>query len=228
MKPEDIKFGDWQRIIFGDVPGSFFVEIVIRTFIVYLVLMISLRLMGKRMAASLGRIEMISMISLAAAIGIPLQSPDRGLLPALIIAVVVVCTQKFVATKSSRDQNFEQITQGNVGVLLEDGKLDLEVMKKTRISKERVFVQLRNKGICQLGEVKRLYIEANGKFTVVVNNKPITGLSIIPAWDDEFRNRVCKASSELVCSQCGNIKSDEENECNCCGFNDWVEAVESK
>jgi uncharacterized membrane protein YcaP (DUF421 family) len=228
MKPEDIKFGDWHRIIFGDVPGSYFIEIIIRTFVVYLVLMISLRLMGKRMAASLGRIEMISMISMAAAIGIPLQSPDRGLLPALIIAVIVVCTQKFVATKASRDQNFEKITQGNVGVLLEDGKLNLGVMKTTRISKERVFVQLRNKEICHLGEVKRLYIEANGKFTVVVNNNPGAGLSILPVWDDEFKNRVCKNSSELACSQCGNIKSQEKNECNRCGFNDWVEAVESK
>jgi uncharacterized membrane protein YcaP (DUF421 family) len=227
MKPEDIKFGDWQRILLGDVPGSYFIEIIIRTFVVYLVLMISLRLMGKRMAASLGRIEMISMISMAAAIGIPLQSPDRGLLPALIIAVIVVCTQKFVATKSSKDQKFEQITQGNVGVLLEDGKLNLHAMKKSRISKERVFVQLRNKSVCHLGEVKRLYIEANGKFTVVTNNNPGAGLSIIPEWDDEFRYRVCKASSKLVCSQCGNIKSDEENECNRCGFNDWVEAVES-
>ena len=106
MKSEDIHLGDLHRILFGDVPGSFFIEVSLRTVIIYAILMISMRLMGKRMEASLGRIEMISMVALAAAIGIPLQSPDRGLLPAIIIAAVVVFIQKLVAKKSMNNEKF--------------------------------------------------------------------------------------------------------------------------
>ncbi|MBE9464234.1 DUF421 domain-containing protein [Dyadobacter subterraneus] len=229
MKPEDIHFGDWHRILFGDVPGSFFVEVIFRTAIIYAILMISMRLMGKRMEASLGRNEMISMISLAAAIGIPLQSPDRGLLPAVIIACVVVFTQQFIAKKATQNEKFEAITQDNVGVLVEDGKLNLDVMKKTRITRERVFGQLRYKEISQLGEVKRLYLEANGTFTFIESTKPVCGLSILPSWDTEFKKRVSKETNDMVCNHCGNIPKEflKEEACDRCGFTDWVKAVES-
>ncbi len=204
MKPEDIQFGDWHRMFLGDVPGSFFIEVIFRTIVIYAILMISMRLMGKRMAASLGRIEMISMISLAAAIGIPLQSPDRGLVPAVIIAIIVVFTQQFIAKKSTQSERFEEITQDNIGVLVEDGRLNLDIMKKTRITRERVFGQLRYKEVNQLGEVKRLYLEANGTFTYIENIKPKPGLSILPSWDTEFKKRVSKDSTEMVCNHCGN------------------------
>lgn len=228
MKPEDIQFGDWHRMFLGDVPGSFFIEVIFRTIVIYAILMISMRLMGKRMAASLGRIEMISMISLAAAIGIPLQSPDRGLLPAVIIAIIVVFTQQFIAKKSTQSEKFEEITQDNIGVLVEDGRLNLDIMKKTRITRERVFGQLRYKEVNQLGEVKRLYLEANGTFTYIENIKPKPGLSILPSWDTEFKKRVSKDSTEMVCNHCGNTKKKYlgEDECDLCGFTDWVRAVE--
>lgn len=229
MKPEDIHIGDWHRILLGDVPGSFFIEVIFRTLIIYAILMISMRLMGKRMAASLGKNEMISMISLAAAIGIPLQSPDRGLLPAIVIACVVVFTQQFIAKKTTQNEKFEEITQDNIGVLVEDGRLNLDIMKQTRISREHVFGQLRSNEINQLGEVKRLYLEANGTFTFVENTNPKPGLSILPSWDTEFKKRVSKDSMESVCNRCGNIKKVflGENECDLCGSADWVQAVEA-
>ncbi|MCF0057061.1 DUF421 domain-containing protein [Dyadobacter sp. CY356] len=229
MKSEDIQLSDWQRILLGDVPGSFFIEVIFRTLIVYMILMVSMRLMGKRMEAALGRNEMISMVSLAAAIGIPLQSPDRGLLPALIIAVVVVLTQHFIAKKSMESEKFEEITQDNIGALVEDGRLNLAIMEATRITRERVFGQLRFKEVNHLGEVKRLYLEANGKFTFIENTKPVAGLSIIPTWDCEFKMRISKDSNELACNHCGHIKEKYlgEEECDSCGFIDWVKAVES-
>lgn len=90
MKPEDIKWGDWARVWMGEVPPSFLLEAVLRTLFLFLLLIIGMRIFGKRMAAQLTRIEMIGLFSLAAAIGVPLQAPDRGLLPAVIIAIVVV------------------------------------------------------------------------------------------------------------------------------------------
>src|SRR4051812_44835391 len=101
MKPEDIHLNDWQRIFLGDVPGGFYPEVVLRIAVIYLILMVSMRLMGKRMASQLSRNEMVAMVSLAAAIGIPLQAPDRGILPAFIIAFVVIIIQQIVAWLAS-------------------------------------------------------------------------------------------------------------------------------
>src|SRR5215218_1790042 len=107
MKPEEIKLSDWGRIVFGETPPEFFIELIFRTLFIFLLLIISMRVFGKRMAAQITRIEMVALFSLAAAIGVPLQAPDRGLLPAVIIALVVVIVGRLVALFMFRSQTFE-------------------------------------------------------------------------------------------------------------------------
>src|SRR5215212_1028991 len=160
MKPDEIKWTDWQRILVGEVPGSFYIELVIRTLIIFLLLIVSLRLLGRRMAARTSRIELTALFTLAAAIGVPLQAPDRGLLPAFIIAVVVIIIGRLVAQWAFKNRNFESNVVDNYTLLVEDGVLKLDEMKKTRLTIERLFSQLRGQGIRHLGEVKRLYFEA--------------------------------------------------------------------
>src|SRR6059058_5518901 len=104
MKPEDIKLGDWHRILFGEAPPEFFIELIIRSFFIFLLLIVSMRLLGRRIAAQLSRIEMIALFSLAAAIGVPLQAPDRGLLPAVVISVIVVGIGRLIAALACRNQ----------------------------------------------------------------------------------------------------------------------------
>jgi len=81
MKPEEIHLKDWLRILIGEEPISFLLELIIRAAVVYLVLMLSMRLMGKRMSSQLSRNELATLVSLAAAVGVPMMAPDRGLLP---------------------------------------------------------------------------------------------------------------------------------------------------
>ena len=121
------------------------------------------------------------------------------------------------------------MTQDKIGALVENGCFNLAVMKETRITRERVFGQLRSKEINNLGEVKRLYLEANGTFTFIENKEPVAGLSIIPAWDSEFKMRVSKESGAMACNHCGHIREQHpaQSECSSCGFNDWTNAVES-
>jgi uncharacterized membrane protein YcaP (DUF421 family) len=228
MKKEDIHPFDWGRMFVGEVPFGFFVEVIFRTAFVYLILMVAMRLMGKKIASQLGRNEMIAIISMAAAIGVPLQSPDRGLLPAVIIAGIVVATQQFIASKTTKSEKFETITQDKMSVLVSESGLQLKQMSITRLTRERVFGQLRNLGYCQLGEVKRLYLEANGTFTVIKHERPQPGLCILPDWDQEYIGSQCSETEKMVCNHCGNLPSQpgfEIRKCSNCGKKKWVKAV---
>jgi len=228
MKPEEIKLSDWQRILIGGVPGSFFVEVVIRAIVIFILLVVCMRLLGRRMAGQVNRIELIALFSLAAAIGVPLQAPDRGILPAFIIAFVVVMVGKLVTVLAFRHQPFESFAEDEYATLIIDGELQLGPMKKTRLTIERLYAQLRSDGIRHLGEVKRLYFEANGSFSLVRNEQPVPGLSIIPYYDEElFREQ--KQSKQCVCDDCGHKQTDQAErmgECENCGNNRWVAAIE--
>lgn len=203
MKKEDIRFPDWPRMFVGDIPPAFYIEVLVRITVIYLVLMVSMRLMGKRMASQMSRSEMIGMVSLAAAIGVAMQTPERGVLAIVIIAAVVIFLQQGTAWLAAKNQRFESVSQGNITTLIADSQLILKNMRNTGITRESAFAQLRTNGIRHLGEVKRLYFEANGEFSLVLDNEKKPGLCILPDIDTEFIEKCCQKVDLLLCSRCG-------------------------
>ena len=228
MKPEDIHITDYLRILLGEVPWSFLMEVVIRVFFMYLVLTLAMRVMGKRMAARLSRSEMAALVSLAAANGVAILAPDRGLLPVVIIALIIIGFQKFIAWRTQNNPLAEQRIMGDVDVLVKDGVLQLACMQHCRMSQEQVFAQFRFEQIANLGQVKRAYLEANGAFTLLKTEDKKPGLSILPKWDKEFRDAQETASGTYACCNCGNTVTDQKQTqapCNVCQETQWSEAV---
>ena len=225
MKSDEIKLGDWMRVLFGETPPQFFIELVIRSFSIFLLLLVSMRLLGRRMAGQLNRIEMIALFSLAAAIGVPLQAPDRGLLPAVVIAVIVVAIGRLVAARAFRSQKFESVVEDDYTTLILDGIILMPKLKKTRLTVDRLFAQLRGEGIKHLGEVKRLYFEANGSFSIIKEENPKPGLVIIPEFDRELL-LAQKQVHKMVCKKCGHKQAEDEKKCPNCGNGYWIAAVQ--
>jgi uncharacterized membrane protein YcaP (DUF421 family) len=228
MKPQDIHFGDWLRILIGEVPPSFFIELLIRAIVVYMILLVSMRIMGKRMSSRLSRNELASLVSLAAAVGIPMLAPDRGMLPAFIIAIVLVSIQRLIARQSCKNEKFENFSQGKVSALVSDGVVDMKELKHAKLSHERVFAQLRSQGVLQLGTVGRFYMEANGTFTLISRKDPMPGLSVLPPVDQELRDYFKEHDDQKICVQCGFPQKPVGHPypiCPNCGTNKWITAV---
>jgi len=225
MDKDKIDISDWQRVLVGEVPGHFYLEIVFRMAFIYLVLMVSMRLMGKKMASQLNSSQMAAMVSLAAATGVPILAPDRGLLPVAIIALVVVSLERFVSWIASNNQWAEKSVQGNISDLIRDGVLQIKEMRGTRISRERLFAELRSEGFTNLGSIKRLYLEAGGSFSIVEAEEKRPGLSLIPDWDEDFCNSRENSGEVLLCRECGKAENrsfDKSAACSC-GETDWIE-----
>ena len=233
MKPEEIKLSDWIRILFGQVPPEFYIELIIRAFLIYALLMICMRLMGNRMSGQISRIDMAAMVALASAIGVPMLSPTNGMLPAFIIAFIVVAISRIIAKLSFRNQHFEEITQDDIDVLVEESVMQPEIMKRTRISRERLFAQLRSEKIAHLGKVKRVYLEAGGTFSLVENEEPKPGLMVLPEWDEDFIHDKLQETDIIICRNCGekkpdNVPADKSTKCPHCGDSDWTKAFTEK
>ena len=94
MKQEEIHWGDWHRILFGMAPETFIIEVFIRTVIVYLLLLFTLRFLGKRMGGQLTISELAVMLTLGAIISVPMQLPDRGLLQGVLVLICAVIFQR--------------------------------------------------------------------------------------------------------------------------------------
>lgn len=229
MQPQDIHIADWLRILVGGVPASFFIELLIRAIAVYLILLLSMRSMGKRMSSQMSRNELAALVSLAAAIGMPMMAPDRGILPAIVIAFVLIGVERMIALRSFKSETFESYALGKISTLVNNGVVDMKELKRVGLAHERVFAQLRAEGVMQLGTVSRLYMEASGSFTLIENPSPLPGLSVLPPWDDDLCDCFEEHPERKVCVQCGlPQKSSGQPYSNCpnCGAEKWVTAVE--
>jgi len=132
-----------------------------------------------------------------------------------------------MARLAHKNQKFEELTQGNISILVEDAVMNLDIMKKIRVSKERLFAQLRHYELKSLGSVKRLYMESNGTFSLIKEEESKPGLSIIPEWDKELKKEQ-KQSPLKICSNCGGHQQDADNKdgkCLRCKKDEWVNAV---
>jgi uncharacterized membrane protein YcaP (DUF421 family) len=226
MEKYQIHIDDLMRILQGNVPWEFYLELVIRALVSYAVIIVALRLMGKRMGKLLTRNEVAAVATLAAAIGIPLQTPDRGLLPGLLIAGLVVLFQRYIAHRASKKEQFERLTQGHISTLVTNSVLQIDAMKECHLSRERIFSLLRGHNIRHLGEVQRLYMEASGSFTFVPQPQPAPGLCVLPEIDTQFVDEQPADREKKVCSYCGIAQPQPEvTECRNCNHKKWVHPI---
>lgn len=228
MKKEDIHLDDWYRILIGNAPAEFLLEVLIRTLLIYLVLIVILRFLGKRMNGQLSNLEMAVMLTLGAIVSPAMQLPDRGILSgilALLCSLTFLRVTNLVGFKSRKS---EQIIQGTETVLIKDGLIQLDEMAKNNLSHHQLFAALRSENIHNLSNVKRLYLEAYGMFSIFPEEKKRPGLSVFPPGDPEVRtiHRQPEAPTQ-ACSQCGYtvLKQASPNHCPNCGASQWVQAI---
>lgn len=232
MNKEDIKLSDWGRIFLGDVPPEFLIEAVLRMTFIYIILVLSLRLLGRRMESMLSRGEMVTLVTLGASVGVAIHTPERGILPSVMVIIVIISLQALQAYITSRNSKAEKIILDEISTLVEDSHMIVDEMKTSRITRERLFAALRLKGIINLGTVQRVYFESKGVFSIISysDKKERQGLCILPDSDIDFRAELNYNENFKSCRSCGNTVSNEnhtDQKCTVCGREEWETAVKS-
>ena len=218
--------GDWQRILLGSAPWEFLVEVGLRTLIIYLALLITMRLLGKRMNAQLTVAELSVMIMLGGIVSVPMQIPERGLLHGVLILGCVLVLFRTINWLAYKYRRFEYFTQGDLQILVADGVLDLQQMAAAKLSREQLFANLRAANIQQLGQVKRAYLEANGEFSIYEQQPPRPGLSVLPGKDEAIHQAAPEDRHLKACGSCGQlVPAAAAAACPRCGRNKWTAPV---
>jgi uncharacterized membrane protein YcaP (DUF421 family) len=239
MQPEQLQAFDMKRLVIGQVPGLFLLEVAVRAVITYLVLLLAARAMGKRVAGQMSVLELTIIVTLGAAIGVPLESPERGMLPAVIVLTIAVAYQRAIGRATFSSRRAVGLLEGKPAILVRDGALELETMKGAALSRERLFAILRNQRVLQLGQVKRAYLEAGGQLSVYLDDDPRPGLCLLPGQDGkvyegefaEGGKRVCRSCANVVDAEPGQTATEGEHDhpaerrCPICHDHDWGPAV---
>jgi uncharacterized membrane protein YcaP (DUF421 family) len=200
-------------------------EVFIRTIIVYIAVLITWRLLGKRMNAQLTITELAVMITLGGIASVPMQLPDRGILLGILGLACAIIFQRGYNLLTFISRKAEVLAYGDVALLIKDGVLQLNNMNEYRISKEQVFAGLRSQKIQHLGEVKRLYLESSGLFSIFKQENPQPGLSVLPEKDEQLHQAEPHDDVYCACLHCGYIVKQSNKACSNCQENNWTYAV---
>ncbi len=229
MKKDEIHLDDWNRILWGMAPPEFFIEVLFRTLIIYLFLLVIMRFLGKRMNGQLSITEMGVMLTTGAIISPSMQAPDRGIALGIFAMTCALLYQRLTTLWGFNNKKIEKIMQGTVSVLVIDGVIQVDSLNGNRVSRQQLFTELRRKSVYNLGQAKRVYLEASGLFSIYERKEALPGLSTLPpnVADEEIHNIQKVLDDTLACSNCGTSvpKQEQSNPCPTCQSRDWADAV---
>lgn len=194
--------------------------IFIRTLILYFTILISMRIMGKRQLGELELSEFIVAALVADLAATPLQEIGTPLLNGLIPILTLFCLEIIIAGISMRSIKARRFVFGNPEILIENGRIDGEKMRKNRFTIDELMQELRQQGITDLTEIEYAILETNGKLSVILkkDSAPVTPKTMnIPAESDGYTHiiindgRVLDNNLKLLGRDRGWLKKELKN-----------------
>lgn len=138
----------------------------VRTIVLYCVLIAVIRLMGKRQIGEMEPSEFVVTMLLADLASVPMQDTGIPLLSGLIPIVTVLSLELLLTALSMRSLTARKILCGKPVILMENGKILQQNLKKTRLTLDELTELLRNEGYLDLSEVQYAILETNGKLSI--------------------------------------------------------------
>lgn len=141
-------------------------DILIRTAIMYLFLMVVMRLTGKRQIGQLQIGELAVTFLISELASWPIQEPDTPIWYALAGIGMLVLLEISFSYLSLKSLRIRKWIEGRPSVLIERGKVNQEELKKNRFSVDDLIENLRQSGALSIDEVETAILETNGRLSV--------------------------------------------------------------
>src|SRR6266481_5809994 len=142
-------------------------EFILRGLIVYVFLLVILRVTGKRQTGQLAPFDLVLLLVLSNAVQNAMNGGDNSVLGGLISATVLVALNWLVGLAAYRSKRLEKLIEGRPEVLIHNGKLFTDVMKRQMLTHHELNAALRAAGCLCVEEVHCAILENNGCISVI-------------------------------------------------------------
>lgn len=154
----------------GDVEMEW-VSIIGRTMLLYIIILIIFRLMGKREIGELSVLDLVVFIMLGEMAVVAIENTDKSLWHQLVPMTFLMCIQIILSVISLKFQRFRHLIEGEPAILVNAGKIDEKKMRKQRYSIDDLMMQLREQGVGDVRDVEYAILEPTGRLSVFQKQK---------------------------------------------------------
>lgn len=145
----------------------------LRTLLLYIVLVLTVRLMGKRQIGEMEPAEFVVTMLIANLAAIPMQDTAIPLLSGLVPILVILGIELVLAVLTLRSIRLRQFFCGKPIILMENGKIIEKNLRSTRVNLDELTMHLREKDIFDLTTVKYAILETNGQLSTLLYSKSL-------------------------------------------------------
>ncbi|CSP99297.1 Protein of uncharacterised function (DUF421) [Shigella sonnei] len=176
--------------------------------------------------------EVLIILTLGSAAGDVAFYDDVPMVPVLIVFITLALLYRLVMWLMAHSEKLEDLLEGKPVVIIEDGELAWSKLNNSNMTEFEFFMELRLRGVEQLGQVRLAILETNGQISVYFfeDDKVKPGLLILPS-DCTQRYKVVPESADYACIRCSEIihmKAGEKQLCPRCANPEWTKASRAK
>lgn len=220
---------DPARILLKDLPLAFLGEVALRSVLAYIAVFLFLKLSGRRGIRQLSLFELVVILTLGSAAGDVSFYEDVPLLPVAMVFITLLAVYRLTTFLTGRSKRLECWMDGRPVTVIQNGLYELESLEGLNMSSSELFMELRQKGVEHLGQVRLAILETDGDVSVyfLEDSAVRPGLSVLPPPHREVVT-VSPLEGVYCCARCGwpeKLSAGESMRCNRCGDFHWSEAL---
>lgn len=139
-----------------------------RTVILYIVIIVSMRILGKRQIGELQPAELVITILLSEILAIPMQDTSLPLMNTIIPVLLLVGFEIIISILNLKSVKFRSVMQGNPLIVIREGVIDQKQLKELRFTTDDLLEELRKKDIFDVSQVWYAIVETDGTLSVML------------------------------------------------------------
>jgi uncharacterized membrane protein YcaP (DUF421 family) len=141
--------------------------IALRTTIIYFVLLVGIRIVGKRQVADLSPFDLVVLIVLGNAVQNAMTGEDYTLTGGIVSAVTLLAVNHAVSVAAFRSKRFRRVAEGGPVPVVIRGKMDRQAMRREHVTEDDIITALREHGTLKLEDVELVMLEVDGSVSVI-------------------------------------------------------------
>lgn len=143
-----------------------FWDMLVRTVLIYFVVFLIMRFMGKREIGKLSVFDLVISVMIAEIAVLVIEDMDRPMWDGILPMVVLLVIQVGIAFIGLKNRRLRLLFDGKPSVIMARGKLNREVMRKQRYNLDDLMQQLRENQVSKISDVEFAILETTGKLSV--------------------------------------------------------------
>lgn len=147
---------------------------MIRTLILYFLVVSAMRIMGKRQIGEMQPSELVVAIMISDLASIPMQEVNIPLLSGVVPVLTLLVAEVFMSYACLKSVKIRRLFTGEPSIIIYDGCVLEKELRKMRFNLSDLVEQLRISGCSGIGEVQVAVLETNGQLSVIKKSQPVT------------------------------------------------------